>query len=91
QPDTLPSARVLATMQGDFGGSYTGFIGAQGEQTRNHLLGLPWSADSQAGFEALAASSVAERLALEAADRIDFETYRQAYLQPERLQALPLT
>ncbi|MBC7938938.1 MAG: glutamate--cysteine ligase [Chitinophagaceae bacterium] len=91
QPDTLPSARVLTTMQGDFGGSYTGFIGAQGEQTRNHLLGLPWSADSQAGFEALAASSVAERLALEAGDRIDFETYRQAYLQPERLQAMPRT
>ena len=47
-PQTLPSARVLAAMQRDFGGSYTGFIRAQSEQTRKHLLALPWNAAQQA-------------------------------------------
>jgi glutamate--cysteine ligase len=84
-PDTLPSARALATLQRDFGGSYTGFIRAQGEQTRNQFLGLPWGAAAQAAFEALADESVAQRRAMEAADTVDFETYRQAYLSPTGL------
>jgi glutamate--cysteine ligase len=84
-PDTLPSARVLATMASDFGGSYTGFIRAQAETTHRLLLGLPWPAEEQAAFDAMAAASLAERAALEAADTMDFETYRLAYLSPERL------
>ncbi len=36
-PDTLPSARVLQAMKQDVGGSYTGFVRAQAEQTRQHL------------------------------------------------------
>ena len=84
-PDTLPSARALATVQQDFGGSYTAFVRAQGEQTRNHLLALPWSDASQAAFEAMAGESVAKRRALEAADTVDFEAFRQAYLSPQGL------
>ena len=84
-PDTLPSARALATLQRDFGGSYTGFIRAQAEQIRSHLLGLPWGPAAQAEFEAMAAESVAGRLAIETADTVDFETYRQAYLSPQGL------
>jgi glutamate--cysteine ligase len=84
-PDTLPSARALATMQQDFAGSYTAFIRAQADQTRNHLLALPWGAAAQAEFEAMADESVASRRAIEAADTVDFETYRQAYLSPEKL------
>lgn len=84
-PDTLPSARALATVQQDFGGSYTAFVRAQGEQTRNHLLALPWCDASQAAFEAMAGESVAKRRALEAADTVDFEAFRQAYLSPQGL------
>ncbi len=84
-PETLPSARALATVAQDFGGSYTGFIRAQSEQTRNHLLGLPWGAAAQAAFEALADESVVKRRAIEAADTVDFETYRLAYLSSEKL------
>ncbi len=84
-PDTLPSARALATMARDFGGGYTPFLCAQGEQIRNHLLALPWSAEQQATFEAMTRESLAERQALEAAETVDFETYRLAYLSPERL------
>ena len=86
-PDTLPSARVLAMMQRDFGGSHIDFIRAQAEQTRNHLLALPWTAEQQVAFTQAAQESAAQQRAIEAADTVDFETFRQAYLAPQRLQA----
>lgn len=86
-PDSLPSARVLATMQQDFGGSYTRFIRAQAEQTRATLMALPWSREQQSTYEAMALQSVRQRQAIEAADTVDFETWRQAYLDPGRLVA----
>jgi glutamate--cysteine ligase len=85
-PDTLPSARVLATLEQDFGGSYTAFIRAQSEQTRSQLLGLPWPAEQQLRAEAMAIESENRRLAIEDADAVDFETYRQDYLSARRLE-----
>jgi glutamate--cysteine ligase len=85
--DTLPSARALAHMGSDFGSSYTAFVRAQSNQTRAHLMALPWSAQQQAAFEALSRESLEQRLAIEAADTVDFETFRLAYLAPERLGA----
>ncbi len=85
-PDSLPSARVLATIEADFAGSYTGFIRAQSQQIRKHLLELPWTNEQRCNFEASALRSVEQRSAIEAADTADFETFRQAYLAPERLQ-----
>jgi len=84
-PDTLPSARVLATMQADFGGSHARFVRTQSSQIRKHHRAAPWSAADQQHFEALAQRSLHERLAIERADTGDFETWRQAYLAPERL------
>ena len=86
EPDTLPSARMLSTMRRDFDGSYTGFIRAQAEQTRNRLLSLPWTAGQQAAYEAMARESIAKRQAIEAADAVDFETFRQAYLSEKTLE-----
>ncbi len=86
EPETLPSARVLSAMQRDFGGSYTAFIRAQAEQTRNRMLALPWSAEQQASYEAMARASVEKRLAIEAADRVDFESWRLAYLSEATLE-----
>lgn len=86
EPDTLPSARMLSTMRRDFDGSYTGFIRAQAEQTRNRLLSLPWTAGQQAAYEAMARESIARRQAIEAADAVDFETFRQAYLSEKTLE-----
>ncbi len=85
EPATLPSARMLSAMQRDFGGSYTAFVRAQSEQTRNHMLALPWSAQHQAAFEAMARVSVEKQQAIEAADTVDFETFRLAYLSEETL------
>ena len=84
-PQSLPSARVLATMHKDFDDSFVRFTRAQSTQTRNAMLAAPWSPDQQARFETMAAESVAGQLRIEAADTMPFEVYRQAYLSPQRL------
>jgi glutamate--cysteine ligase len=76
---------MLAAMQRDFGGGYTAFIRAQSEQTRNRMLALPWSAEQQAAFEAQARESLRKQRQIEAADSVDFETWRQAYLSEDTL------
>ncbi|MBL8325495.1 MAG: glutamate--cysteine ligase [Rubrivivax sp.] len=86
-PDTLPSAGVLATMQHDFAGSYTGFVRAMAEQTRARHMALPWSREQQSRYEAMALQSLMKRQAIEAADTLDFESWRRAYLDPARLLA----
>jgi glutamate--cysteine ligase len=88
-PDSLPSARVLAAMSQDFGGSHIAFTRAQAEQTRLHFQALPWTSEQQAVFEAEAQASVAAQRAIEAADSVDFETFRQTYVSAEGLQARP--
>jgi len=88
-PETLPSARMLATMRRDFGGSYTAFVRAQSEQTRQQMLALPWSVEQQAAFEALARESVHRQRQIEAADGVDFETWRRAYRSEETLAPRP--
>ncbi len=83
--DSLPSARVLATMRKDFDSAYVRFIRAQSQQTRNLLLGLPWTPELQQRFEAMAAESVLAQQRIEAADSMPFEIYRKEYLSPARL------
>jgi glutamate--cysteine ligase len=84
-PALLPSARVLAVMEQDFGNSFLRFNRAQSEQTRAKLLALPFSAAQQARFTALSARSLQDQAAIEAADTMPFELYRQQYIAPERL------
>ncbi|ROZ61794.1 glutamate--cysteine ligase [Ramlibacter sp. WS9] len=85
EPDLLPSARVLAVMEQDFGNSFIGFTRAQSRQTKAKLLALPFSAGLQARFAAMTEQSVADQKAIEAADAMPFEAYRQQYVSPERL------
>jgi glutamate--cysteine ligase len=85
RPDSLPSARVLATMANDFDNSYVRFTRAQSVQTRNKLLGLPWTPALQQQFDALARDSVREQQRIESEDTMPFEIYRQEYLAPRRL------
>jgi glutamate--cysteine ligase len=84
-PDLLPSARVLAVMEQDFDNSFIGFTRAQSLQTKAKLLALPFSAAQQARFAALSEQSVQDQRAIEAADALPFEAYRQQYVSPERL------
>jgi glutamate--cysteine ligase len=83
--DLLPSARVLAVMQQDFDNSFIGFTRAQSLQTKSKLLALPFSAAQQARFAAMSEQSVQDQKAIEAADNMAFEAYRQQYISPERL------
>jgi glutamate--cysteine ligase len=84
-PDLLPSARVLAVMEKEFDNSFTAFTRAQSRQTKTKLLALPFTGAQQARFAALSEQSVQDQRAIEAADTISFEAYRQQYVSPERL------
>lgn len=84
-PDTLPSARVLAATREQHGASFIDFVRTRSQAIRNDLLGRPWTAEQQAHFDAMAAQSVADQKAIEAADTLPFEIYRQEYVSPVRL------
>lgn len=84
-PDQLPSARVLQAMHKHHSDSFVAFARAQSRVTHQHLLGLPWATKQQARFEAMAAKSVDDQRAIEAADSMPFEIYRQEYTSPHRL------
>ena len=84
-PDSLPSARVLAAIEKEHANSFVGFVRARSEQTRATLLGLPFSASQQAEFEQMTAESIQEQKRIEAADTMPFEIYREQYVSPSRL------
>jgi glutamate--cysteine ligase len=83
-PALLPSARVLAAIDA-CGGSYLRFGLEQSVRNREALREWPLSAEVDARFRRMAAASLAEQKAIEAADTVDFEAFRQRYLSPERL------
>ncbi|AVS90534.1 glutamate--cysteine ligase [Paracidovorax avenae] len=80
EPDATPSARVLARMAGGHGQSFLGFTLAQSRASRDTLLQQPWTGGQQARYERMAAESLAEQKAIEAADTLDFETWRKRYM-----------
>jgi glutamate--cysteine ligase len=84
QPDQLPSARVLAAMDGH-GGSHNGFGLQRSAQTRTDVLAGPWLAAQEAGFASEAQASLVEQARIEASDSLPFEQYRRAYLDVARL------
>jgi glutamate--cysteine ligase len=85
RPDTTPSARVLSTIERDFGGSFRGFALAQSEQAQRQLRNMPLDAATAGRFQRMAHDSVLEQRQREAADTLPFETYRERYLAPEQL------
>jgi glutamate--cysteine ligase len=86
QPDQLPSARVLAAMRERHENSHLGFVAAQSDAARRHVLEQPLPEGLMARFEKSARASLEAQAAIEAADTIDFETFRQQYLDPAQLQ-----
>ena len=84
-PQALPSARVLAAIQRSEGCAYTAFVRQRAQQARAALLALPWSAEQQAEFEREALASLDKQRAIEAADVVPFETFRQDYVSAKRL------
>jgi glutamate--cysteine ligase len=85
-PDSVPSARVLHAMQRNHGGSYVRFVLAESLLHRASLLNLPLAPKVEDEFANLARASAAKQRQIEAQDRVDFETYRQQYLDPQSLK-----
>ena len=81
----LPAAQVLRTMHETHQDSYVRFTLARSLANRSALLELPLSDESAARQRKQAEASVARQLALEAAEQLPFEQYRQQYLAAERL------
>jgi len=85
-PSNAPSARVLHAMERNHGNSYVRFVLAESLLHAGSLRGLPLHPDARARFERLASESIEEQRRLEAADKVDFETFRRQYLSPELLK-----
>ncbi len=89
-PEATPSARVLQTMARDHGNSHVRCTLAESLSHRSTLLGLVLKPEVEERFARLAKGSVEAQKKIEAADRVDFETYRQRYLNPELLKVAAL-
>jgi glutamate--cysteine ligase len=89
-PDSTPSAHVLREMQERHDSSYIRFTVAQSLRHAADIRHLPLAAEVQDQFAKLAKESLEEQRQIEAADTMPFETYRQQYLAPERLNAIPV-
>jgi len=84
-PARLPSARVLAAMTAEHDNSFLRFVRARSQQTREDLLGRPWTPQQQVRYEVMARKSIEDQKAIEAADTMPFELFRQQYVSEERL------
>lgn len=84
-PDSLPSARVLAAIEREHANSFVGFVRARSEQTRAALMALPFSEAQRAEFARMTQDSIQEQKRIEMADTLPFEIYREQYVSPARL------
>ena len=78
QPDTTPSARLLADLKAS-GLSFHDFSLALSRKQADALRAEPLPADIAAAYEQAAAQSTAEQLRLEQSDTEDFDTYVARY------------
>ena len=85
QPEELPSARLLQAMARNHANSYVRCALALSQQHAGHLRGLALPEKAGKRFLHLAEESLAEQARLEAADTVDFETFRRKYLSPDLL------
>jgi glutamate--cysteine ligase len=84
-PASTPSARVLQAMARDHNNSYVHFALAQSRAHHDAIMKLPLSEEVANRFALQAQESIVEQRRIEAADAVPFETYRQQYLAPIRL------
>lgn len=77
-PELTPSAKVLAALRAN-GQSFAAFGLAQSQQHAAYFRAHPPSAEEAAYFQQLAAASLAEQAAMEAAPQSDFDDYVAAY------------
>jgi glutamate--cysteine ligase len=84
-PETLPSARVLAAMADKHENSFVAFIREHSRDTRDALLAQPLAPERNEEFERMTQTSIEAQKAIESADTLPFEQYREKYVSPARL------
>ncbi|MCA3238452.1 MAG: glutamate--cysteine ligase [Curvibacter sp.] len=84
-PQGLPSARVLAAMAAEHDNSFLRFVRARSILARQQLLARSWTPQQQVKYERMARESVQAQHAIEAADSLPFEIFRQQYVSAARL------
>lgn len=84
-PSLLPSARVVAAMQSQQTPGHVAFSLAQSAQTHAKLTAQALSAEVLAKFEQQAQTSLQDQTAIEAADTLPFEAFRQDYMSARHL------
>ena len=84
--DATPSAHVLAELTQQHGADATAFALAHSQSARAQLLARPWTEAQQQRYEQLAAESIAAQQAIEDADTLAFEDWRQRYMDVSQLQ-----
>jgi len=84
-PAQTPSARVLDHMVQGHANSFESFARQQSIAARDALLALPWTDDQQARYLAMADESIAAQKAIEAADTLPFEEWREQYMSVKEL------
>ena len=85
--DAVPSARVLHAMNRNHGGSHLRFVLAESLAHKGYLKNLRLEPEVEKRFADLASGSLEMQRKLEAADKVDFETFRKRYLDPALLKA----
>ena len=86
--ERVPSARVLKEMRERYDGSFIRFCVAQSRRHATDIKAMPLPAEVAERFAGLAKESLEEQRIIEESDSMPFETYRQQYLEPERLNAV---
>ena len=85
-PQLAPSARVLAEMQADHGGSHCRFVQQRSQRARQAVGALPYPDTLEAWARHVARTSLEAQHQLEASDTLPFEEFRRRYLAPEQLR-----
>jgi glutamate--cysteine ligase len=86
-PDSLPSARMLAEIEASYDREYPPFAHAKSIEHRRRLMEKPLPKEIEAAYEQLAKESLEEQKAIEKGDKVSFEEYRRRYLEHEKLRA----
>jgi glutamate--cysteine ligase len=84
--EATPSARVLHAMARNHQNSYVRFILVESTLHKGHLKGLELPREVRERFARLAEESLVKQRELEAADEVDFETFRERYLAHDLLR-----
>ncbi len=84
-PARTPSARVLQALERTHRRSHVDFALAQSRLHRETLTARPLEGEALESQEHQARESLAAQRAIEAADRVPFETFRQRYIAQELL------